>query len=149
MHAFLSRYRLPNVTLPSLSQKRGFTLPSLHYELYRVNIVCSHCSWTKFGIKKNSHKNQKRSNVENEYTIILMYHMKRSVGKFLRYSIFLILTYHTLLLIYKNLHKQLLILLLMMRSDIKRHMIILKWLEWTFISHIIDKWPTLDSKWVW
>ena len=56
----------------------------------------SHCSWTKFGIKKNSHKNRKRSNVENEYTIILMYHMKRSVGKFLRYSIFFIFTYHTL-----------------------------------------------------
>ena len=57
---------------------------------------CTHCSWSKFEVKKNSHKNQKRSNVENEYTNILMYHMKRSVGKFLRYWIFLILVCHTL-----------------------------------------------------
>ena len=40
------------------------------------------------GFKKNSHKNRVRSNVENECTIILMYHMKRSVGKFLRYLSF-------------------------------------------------------------
>ena len=112
-------------------------------------VTDTHCSWTKFGIKKNSHKNQERSNMENEYTIILMYHMKRSFGKFLRYWIFLILTYHTLLLIHKNLHKQLLILLLMAWSDVKQQIIILKWQEWTFISHIIDKWPILDCKWVW
>ena len=52
------------------------------------------------GLKKNSHINWKCSNVENEHTIILIYHTKRSVGKFLRYWIFFILTYHTLLLIH-------------------------------------------------
>ena len=112
-------------------------------------LTSTHCSWSKFGIKKNIHKNQVRSNMENEYTIILVYHTKRSVGKFLRYWFFFILTYHTLLLIHKNLHKQLLILLLMMWSDAKQQMIILKWQEWTIKSKVIGKWPLLDGKWVW
>ena len=36
-------------------------------------------------MKKNSHKNWMRSHMEIEYTIILIYHTKRSVEKFLRY----------------------------------------------------------------
>ena len=48
------------------------------------------------GVTKNLHENCKRSDMEKKHTIILMYRSKRSLGKFLRYWIFFILTYHTL-----------------------------------------------------